>query len=138
MNNLQHAKILIASGDLLRTNILQHSLDCVGYATCSTQRGKNVIELVRTENPDLLMMDWKLPDLSGMAITWILRAGAADSRLRIILMGMDMSEEDRLLSLEAGADLCLVESFHAGVYRAWVRALLRRVPDRQVNVKSAA
>ena len=128
LNNFTQPKILIASGDPLRISLLTRSLDCVGYDTCSTRFGKNVVELVRTENPDLLMMDWKLPDLSGMSVIRILRASALDSRLRIILMGTDMSEEDRMVSLEAGADLCLVEPFHAGVYRAWVRALLRRVP----------
>lgn len=128
MNIYTKPKILIASGDPLRISLIQHSLDIVGYDTCSTRFGRNVIGLVGAENPDVLMMDWKLPDLSGVSVTRILRAGAVDTHLRIILMGTDMGEDDRVLSLEAGADLCLVEPFHAGVYRAWVRAVLRRVP----------
>jgi DNA-binding response OmpR family regulator len=45
----------------------------------------------------------------------------------IILVGEEMREEDRLLGLETGADLCLVETFHPEVFVARVRALLRRI-----------
>lgn len=127
MDQITPSKILIVSGDPLRASILQRSLERAGYSTYAAEYGKKVLSIVRAQNPDLVMMDWKLPDLSGMAVTRMLRADGFNPQLRIILMGTDMAEDDRMLGLEAGADLCLVEHLNAEVYRAWVQALLRRV-----------
>lgn len=130
MDQITPSKILIVSGDPLRASILQRSLERAGYSTYAAEYGKKVLSIVRAQNPDLVMMDWKLPDLSGMAVTRMLRADGFNPQLRIILMGTDMAEDDRMLGLEAGADLCLVEHLNAEVYRAWVQALLRRVSPR--------
>jgi len=127
MDQITPSRILIVSGDPLRASILQRSLERAGYSTYAAECGKKVLSIVRAQNPDLVMMDWKLPDLSGMAVTRMLRADGFNPQLRIILMGTDMAEDDRMLGLEAGADLCLVEHLNAAVYRAGVQALLRRV-----------
>lgn len=127
MNNNSPTRILIVSGDPFCSGILQRSLEDAGYATYTTQYGKTVLNLAHAQNPDLVIMDWKLPDLSGMAVTRMLRTDGFNPQLRIILMGTDMDKDDRMLGLEMGADLCLVEPFRADLYRAWVQALLRRV-----------
>jgi two-component system phosphate regulon response regulator PhoB len=103
--------------------------DCferAGYQVLIANLGYTALATIHDKKPDLMLLDWKLPDLSGLAMIRSIRSDKQIANLLIVLEGMDMKEEDVMLGLEVGADLCLKEPFHPKVIVARIRALLRR------------
>ncbi len=88
--------------------------------------GSAVLELIHSMDPALVILDIDLPDYNSLAIIRALRAEEILSHTPVILMGPGVREEDVLLGLEVGADLCLLETYHPQVFIARVRSLLRR------------
>ena len=84
------------------------------------------MELIRTEHPVLIVLDIGLPDYNSLAIIRSLRLQESDHHTPVILLGANMRDEDILIGLEVGADICLKETFHPQVFVARVRSLLRR------------
>lgn len=126
---MQARTILVASADYEQTHVIVHCLFSVGYRVLVTDKGAGVVDLLLSKRPDLLLIEWGLPDLSSLAVIRAVRADASISRIPVLLRGLDMREEDVLLGLEAGADLCLREPFHPKVLVARVQSLLRRCHD---------
>jgi two-component system phosphate regulon response regulator PhoB len=123
---MMHRTILLVSADPYYSRPIQNCLVEAGYQVLTSERGGRALEIMRIKKPGLVVLDWKLPDLSGLAIIRIIRADERMSKLPIILVGRQLRDEDRLISLETGADLCLAETFQPKVFIARVRALLRR------------
>ena len=118
--------ILVVSPDHEQCKSISDFLEGAGYEVLTANLGYTALEMIRDRKPDLMLLEWKLPDLSGLAVIRIIRSDKQISNLLIILEGMDMKEEDVMLGLEVGADLCLKEPFHPKVIVARIRALLRR------------
>jgi DNA-binding response OmpR family regulator len=78
-------------------------------------------------------LDWKLADLSGLAVTRMIRSDSNEqvSNLPIVLLGSEMSENDRIRGLETGADLCLNSTSPPAIFISHLRSLLRRVGTQQ-------
>jgi DNA-binding response OmpR family regulator len=126
-------KILVISADDSMANSVIASLSQSGYMVIHTPHGTGAINLIQFEKPSLIILDMKLPDVNSLAIIRSLRCDELFDRLPVILIGSNMREEDVLIGLEVGADLCLVESFHPQVFVARVRSLLRRTEALQVH-----
>ena len=122
-----HPTILVVCADEYQSRVVRHSLEIAGYRTELAALGGLVLEKIDQAKPVLVLLDWKLPDLSGLAILRLIRSDLRAARIPIILIGSQTSESDRIIALEAGADICLAESFQEKVIVARVRALLRRV-----------
>lgn len=118
--------ILVVSPDHDHSRRLRECLEKAGYRVLVVGLGLSALEMIQNRAPDLVLFDWKLPDLNSLAVIRQIRAGESTMQLPIILKGIEMVEEDLILGLEAGADLCLKEPFHPEVLIARVRALLRR------------
>lgn len=101
-------------------------LESAGYRVLATDLGRSALEMIRTRRPDLALVDWKLADLSGLAVTRTIRAEESFSKLPIILRSAEMNELDVEMGLDAGADMCLKEPLHPAEFIARVRAVLRR------------
>ena len=97
-----------------------------GYTVVPVSHGIGALDIIHVENPALLIFDQVLPGCKSLAIIRSLRTEESNGRLPVILMGANMREEDVLIGLEVGADLCLLETFHPQVFVARVRSLLRR------------
>jgi DNA-binding response OmpR family regulator len=126
-------KILIISADDSMAIAVMNSLSQVGYKVMHTRQGTGVIDLIQVEKPTLIILDKELPDFNSLAIIRTLRSDGQNNRLPVILMGSNMREEDVLIGLEVGADLCLLETFHPQVFVARVRSLLRRTESLEVH-----
>jgi DNA-binding response OmpR family regulator len=120
-------RVLILSADRYRSAVLLDCLEEAGYQVEVYECGKTGLHAIRAQPPDLALLDGDLPDLSGMAMTRMLRADPLTAGLPIIMMGWNLSEGEHILALEAGVDFCLTETPHPQVLVARVRALLRRV-----------
>jgi DNA-binding response OmpR family regulator len=119
-------KIILFSADASLVRIVKTCLIEAGYQVVHASQGVGAIELVRLEKPAMVILDWDLPGINSLAIIRSLRSEEQKVRIPVILMGDSMREEDALIGLEVGADLCLLETFHPQVFVARVRSLIRR------------
>jgi DNA-binding response OmpR family regulator len=127
------AKIALISADGNLTRSVTTCLLQAGYKVTHISHGSKAIELLHVEHPNLIVLDVELPDFNSLAIIRSLRSGLDNYRIPVILMGSKMREEDALIGLEAGADLCLLEIFQPQVFVARVRSLLRRVEQLKTD-----
>jgi len=126
-------KILLLSADSSMTRSMATCLIQSGFKVVHTTRGFGALELIHTVKPVLIILDIELPDFNSLAIIRSLRANQQNHRIPIILFGSNLKEEDVLIGIEVGADLCLLETFHPQVFVARVRSLLRRAELLKTN-----
>ena len=130
------ATVLLVEDEVDLSNLIKGHLEGDGYAVVQAFDGPAAIALVERHNPDLVIHDWMLPGMDGLAVCRRVR----QSHLMPILMLTARSEEiDRVLGLEVGADDYVVKPFSMRELLARVRALLRRVTlDAQATPTSQA
>ena len=132
------ARILIVEDEEPLTLLLRYTLEAEGYAVDSSVRGDEADLRLQESLPDLLVLDWMLPGLSGIELCRRLRARPETERLPIIMLTARGEESERLRGLSTGADDYIVKPFSVPEFLARVRALLRRArPERVAAVLGA-
>jgi two-component system, OmpR family, phosphate regulon response regulator PhoB len=115
--------------------LLEYNLRTAGYAVQLMSRGVEAEIYLGESNPDLLILDWMLPDLSGVELLRRLRRKAATRDLLIIVLTAKTDENDIIRALESGADDFVPKPFSVPELLARVQALLRRrVPNKTTDV----
>jgi two-component system phosphate regulon response regulator PhoB len=124
-------RILVVENDSDLALLLAYNLEAEGYVVESVERGDEA-ELRLAENPpDLVILDWMLPGVSGLEICRRLRARQKTSRLPVILVTALGGEAQRVRGLSIGADDYVIKPFSVPELMARVRAVLRRSrPER--------
>ena len=120
-------RVLIVSGDQLRSAALRDCLDQAGFGVQIVDSGALALEKISKEKPCLVLLDYELPDLSGLAVIHSIRSDDIVRGVPIIVIDGDTNVQDRLLGYETGADICLSEALPSRVFVGLVRAMLRRV-----------
>jgi two-component system, OmpR family, manganese sensing response regulator len=124
-------KILLVDDEPALTEPLSRLLTREGYVVDVAANGRDGAQLADKGNYDLLILDWMLPDVTGLQICQQLRS-QGDSTPVLFLTAKD-TLDDRVLGLDAGADDYLVKPFELRELLARVRALLRRAPHVDVH-----
>jgi DNA-binding response OmpR family regulator len=122
----QSSKILLISADDSLSHSVCTCLIASGYMVIQISYGMGATDIIRAEKPALIVLDIALPDFNSLAIVRSIRSDDLSDMIPVILIGSNIKEADVLIGLEAGADLCLLETFHPQVFVARVRSLLRR------------
>jgi two-component system phosphate regulon response regulator PhoB len=94
------------------------------------ESGARALSAIHHQKPGLVLLDWRLPDLSSLALIRMIRADEQAARVPLVLVGGlndGMGVEERLAGFDTGADLCLEEPIQPREFVARLRALLRRV-----------
>jgi two-component system, OmpR family, phosphate regulon response regulator PhoB len=132
------ARILIVEDEEPLTMLLRYNLEAEGYTVESAARGDEA-EIKLSENPpDLILLDWMLPGLSGIELCRRLRARPTTARLPIIMLTARGEEGERVRGLATGADDYIVKPFSLPELIARIGALLRRSsPERVAAVLTA-
>src|SRR5215203_5606355 len=125
-------RILIAEDEEPLTLLLRYNLEAEGYAVDAVARGDEADLRLREEAPDLVLLDWMLPGLSGIELCRRIRARRETERLPIIMLTARGEEGDRIRGLGTGADDYIVKPFSVPELLARVRALLRRAKPAHV------
>jgi DNA-binding response OmpR family regulator len=115
--------ILIVEDDETVCDTLALNLRAEGYEVHTAGEGELGLELARTINPDLIVLDVMLPNLDGLTVCRLIRR---ESEVPIILLTARGTETDKIIGLETGADDYVVKPFSLGEFLARVRAALRR------------
>ena len=124
-------KILLVDDETELTDPLSKVLDHEGYQVDVADNGKDGSELAQKNNYDLLILDWMLPEKSGLEICQEVRSRSLNTPV-LFLTAKD-TIDDRVLGLDAGADDYIIKPFELRELLARVRALLRRVPHPDQN-----
>ncbi len=131
------AKVLIVEDEAALVELLRYNLEAEGYAVRHTARGDEAEVLVAEERPDLVVLDWMLPEVSGIEICRRIRARPDSRNVPILMLTARGEEADRIRGLSIGADDYVVKPFSLPELMARVRAILRRaVPERIADVLS--
>ncbi|MCC6889491.1 MAG: phosphate regulon transcriptional regulator PhoB [Hyphomicrobiales bacterium] len=130
-------RILIVEDEEALTLLLRYNLEAAGYEIDAVTRGDQADERLKERLPDLVILDWMLPGVSGIELCRRLRARADTRQLPIIMLTARGEESERVRGLATGADDYMVKPFSLPELLARVAALLRRSsPERIASVLS--
>lgn len=118
------ATVLIVEDEIDLNNLIRKHLEADGHQVQQAQDGTMALRLVEQQRPDLIILDWMLPGMDGLAVC---RAVRQRFLMPIIMLTARDEEIDRVLGLEVGADEYVVKPVSMRELQARVRAMLRRV-----------
>ena len=119
--------VLIVEDEPPLQKLLAYNLEAAGFETAQAFDGEEAVMLIEERTPDLVILDWMLPQLSGIELCRRLRRRPETAHLPIIMLTARGEEHDRLRGLETGADDFVTKPFSPAELIARVRAVLRRV-----------
>ena len=119
--------ILIVEDEPPLQKLLAYNLEAVGFEVAQAYDGEEAVTLIDERAPDLVLLDWMLPQLSGLELCRRLRRRPETAHLPIIMLTARGEEHDRLRGLDLGADDFITKPFSPAELVARIRAVLRRV-----------
>ena len=125
MSNLQ-PNVLIVEDEPPLVELLSYNLEKAGFQIHIARDGEEALLAVEERKPDLILLDWMLPYVSGIEICRRIRRNPETRNEPIIILTARGEENDRIRGLEAGADDYVVKPFSPSELVARVRAVLRR------------
>lgn len=120
------AKVLVVEDEEALSQLLSYNLGKEGFDVATTADGEEALIAVDEEKPDLVLLDWMLPNKSGIEICRHLRAQNETRELPVIMLTARGEEEDRVRGLDLGADDYVTKPFSMSELVARMRAVLRR------------
>lgn len=132
------ARIMVVEDEEALTELLRYNLEGDGYDVETVMRGDDADTRLKEHIPDLIVLDWMLPGLSGIELCRRIRRADATRGVPILMLTARGEESDRVRGLSTGADDYVVKPFSVPEMIARVKALLRRAsPDRIADVLRA-
>jgi two-component system phosphate regulon response regulator PhoB len=119
--------ILVVEDEDALATLLEYNLSKEGFRVSLAPDGEEALLKVDEETPDIVILDWMLPKVSGIEVCRRLRQGAKTRNLPIIMLTARGEESDRIRGLDTGADDYVVKPFAMSELTARVRAVLRRI-----------
>ena len=119
--------IVIAEDETSVSELLRYNLESEGYETAIANDGDEAMLLLDERIPDLMLLDWMLPKISGIEICRRVRTRQETANLPIIMLTARTEEADRIRGLETGADDYVTKPFSTNELMARVKAVLRRI-----------
>ena len=113
--------------------LLRYNLEAEGYEVDAATRGDEAELKIRERQPDLVILDWMLPALSGIELCRRLRSRAETATMPVIMLTARGEEDERIRGLATGADDYVVKPFSVAELMARVRALLRRAKPEAIT-----
>jgi len=120
-------RILLIEDDIHLTELIRYNLEREGFEMVLATDGEEGLLMAEEQPPDLILLDWMLPNLSGIEICRRLRRGEDTANLPIVMLTARTEEGDRVRGLETGADDYITKPFSPRELTARVNAVLRRV-----------
>lgn len=125
--------ILVVEDEPAIQELIAVNLHLVGYQVQLSTNTQQADQLIKQALPDLILLDWMLPDTPGIQYAKQLRAEARTRLIPIIMLTAKGAEEDKVIGLEAGADDYMTKPFSPKELRARIQAVLRRYAPQLTN-----
>lgn len=139
-------KILIVEDEAPIREMIAFHLTRAGFETLQAEDSGEARRLLADERPDVALVDWMLPDMSGLELTRLLKRSDENDELAIIMLTARADEHDKISGLDSGADDYVTKPFSPRELVARIQAVLRRVKSSEsspihageINLDSAA
>ncbi len=118
--------ILLVEDEEAIVTMLRYNLEKEGYKVYSTDDGEEALTMVKEHRPDVIVLDWMLPSMSGIEVCEALRRNNETKGIPIIMLSARGEEGDRIQGLDAGADDYMIKPFSPSELNARIRAVFRR------------
>ena len=128
-----NGKIFIIEDEPSIIQLVQHNLEKNGFLVSSSLNGNDGLKELKKFQPDLLLLDWMLPDLSGIEICKSIRKDNSFKNLPVIMLTAKGEEEDKIKGLDSGVDDYLTKPFSFNELMARIKAVLRRSNPNTVS-----
>ncbi|MBT4427868.1 MAG: phosphate regulon transcriptional regulator PhoB [Rhodospirillaceae bacterium] len=119
--------ILVVDDEAALLTLVRYNLEKDGFEVGEAVDGEEAMLMIRERRPDLILLDWMLPRLSGIEVCRRVRRQADTQNIPIIILSARGEESDRVRGLDCGADDYVVKPFSPSELVARVRAVLRRL-----------
>lgn len=127
--------VLVVEDEMAQREVLGYNLEADGFRVLTAEDGEKALLLVKEENPDIIVLDWMMPNLSGIEVCRRLKSRAETRNIPVIMLSARSEEIDKVRGLETGADDYVVKPYSVIELMARVRTQLRRVRPSSVGVK---
>lgn len=124
--SVQQPCVLLVEDEGAQREVLTYNLESEGFRVVEAETGDEAMLLVAEEVPDLMVLDWMLPNVSGIEICRRVKADPGTRHIPIIMLSARSDEGDRVRGLETGADDYVVKPYSVVELMARVRTQLRR------------
>ena len=131
-------KILVVEDERPIRDMLAFNLGRAGYEVRPAGDGHEARAAIADGHPDLVLMDWMLPDISGLELTRQLKRDPQTREIPVIMLTARVEEDDRVAGLDGGADDYIVKPFSQRELLARIRAALRRSTVAEGGVETVA
>ncbi|MDA8608460.1 phosphate regulon transcriptional regulator PhoB [Candidatus Pelagibacter bacterium] len=128
-----NGKIFIIEDETSIIHLVQHNLEKDGFIVSSAINGNEGLKDLKKFEPNLLLLDWMLPDLSGIEICKSIRKDTSFKNLPVIMLTAKGEEEDKIKGLDSGADDYLTKPFSYNELLARIKAILRRSDPKTIS-----
>lgn len=120
-------RILVVEDEDALSTLLQYNLEKDGYEVALAADGEDALTQVAEQAPDLVILDWMLPKISGIEVCRRLRQRTETRNMPIIMLTARGEETDRIRGLDTGADDYVIKPFAMSELSARIRAVMRRI-----------
>lgn len=126
--------VLLVEDEPAQREVLAYNLDAEGFRVVPADNGEDAMMLVEEEGPDIIILDWMMPRLSGIEVCRRLKMRPETRGIPIIMLSARAEEVDRIRGLETGADDYVIKPYSVLELMARARAQLRRVRPSSAGV----
>ncbi|PKP70488.1 MAG: phosphate regulon transcriptional regulatory protein PhoB [Alphaproteobacteria bacterium HGW-Alphaproteobacteria-4] len=127
------ATVLLVEDEPSQRELLAYNLESEGYEVITATNGEEALLLVGERTPDLVVLDWMMPQVSGLEVCRRLKARVATRELPVLMLSARSEEADKVRGLETGADDYVSKPYALAELMARIRALLRRTRPAAVG-----
>ena len=127
--------VLLVEDELAQREVLSYNLEAEGFRVARAENGEEALLLMAEENPDIVVLDWMLPNLSGIEVCRQIKTRPETRNTPVIMLSARSEEVDRVRGLETGADDYVVKPYSVLELMARVRAQLRRARPSAVGIQ---
>ena len=131
--SVDQPRVLVVEDEPAQREVLAYNLEAEGFAVSRAQNGEEALLLVDEDVPDIIVLDWMMPNLSGIEVCRRLKIKPETRSIPVIMLSARSEEVDKVRGLETGADDYVVKPYSVIELMARVRSQLRRVRPATVG-----
>jgi two-component system phosphate regulon response regulator PhoB len=126
MISTEQPSVLLVEDEPAQREVLSYNLEADGFRVLTADNGEEALMMVAETPPDIIVLDWMMPNVSGIEVCRQLKTRSATRAIPIIMLSARSEEVDRVRGLETGADDYVIKPYSMVELMARVRAQLRR------------
>lgn len=129
----EQPQVLLVEDEPAQREVLAYNLEAEGFGVAKAETGDDALIMVDETQPDVIILDWMLPGVSGIEICRRLKSNTDTRKIPVIMLTARSEEADRVRGLETGADDYVIKPYSVIELMARVRTQLRRVRPASIG-----